>query len=150
MHQQGNSLIRWILRHRRELAAATGPVLLVALLLAALPLLLAVAVVEKRTTSTRKNLAVLALVGFLARTAAWLWRDLRGLPHGAWHPCAQCGKPVEEPSRASYCSPECRRYARLERDARGFDPLSADRAARRLRHLRDEVRVDPLLSEIPS
>ena len=122
---------------------------MVVLLFAALPLLLALAVVERRTTNRRKNLPGVALTRLLARAAVWLWRDLRGIPHARWHPCAQCGKPIEEPSRASSCSPLCRRHARLERDAEGFDPLIAERAARRLRDVRGEVPIDPTLSEIP-
>jgi hypothetical protein len=33
-----------------------------------------------------------------------------------WHACGQCGVPIEPPSRAEYCSPTCRRYARLRRE----------------------------------
>lgn len=149
MHQQGNSLTRWIHRHRRELATAAGLALVVMLLFAALPLLVALSVVERRTTNRRKNLAGVALARLLAQAAVWLWRDLRGVPHGRWHPCAQCGIPIEEPSRARYCSSACRRYARLERDARAFDPVIAERAGRRLRVLRDDAWSDPALSEIP-
>lgn len=33
-----------------------------------------------------------------------------------WHACGQCGVPIEPPSRVEYCSPTCRRYARLRRE----------------------------------
>jgi hypothetical protein len=78
-----------------------------------------------------------------------LWRDLRGVPHGRWHPCAQCRAPIEEPSRAWYCSPGCRRFARLERDAEAFDPEIAERARERLRRLQRQADTDPALVEIP-
>ncbi|HZL19872.1 MAG TPA: hypothetical protein VFG23_19210 [Polyangia bacterium] len=32
------------------------------------------------------------------------------------HPCSQCGSPIGAPSRAAFCSPACRTYARLERE----------------------------------
>lgn len=32
------------------------------------------------------------------------------------HPCSGCGHPIGAPSRAAYCSPQCRQYARLERE----------------------------------
>jgi hypothetical protein len=32
------------------------------------------------------------------------------------HPCGQCGRPIGAPSRAEFCSPACRRYARFERE----------------------------------
>jgi hypothetical protein len=35
----------------------------------------------------------------------------------SWHPCEQCGQPIERPSRAHYCSQACRRYARIRREA---------------------------------
>jgi hypothetical protein len=48
------------------------------------------------------------------------------------HPCVQCGKPIGAPSRAAYCSPGCREYARLERAKRESD-------ARALAAFGDEV-----------
>jgi hypothetical protein len=42
-----------------------------------------------------------------------LWRGR----NADWHACGQCGVPIEPPSRAEYCSPSCRRYARLQREA---------------------------------
>lgn len=43
--------------------------------------------------------------------ALWRRRD------AGWRACGQCGVPIEPPSRAEYCSPSCRRYARLQREA---------------------------------
>ncbi len=43
--------------------------------------------------------------------ALWRRRD------AGWHACGQCGVPIEPPSRVEYCSPSCRRYARLQREA---------------------------------
>jgi hypothetical protein len=43
----------------------------------------------------------------------------------SWHPCAQCGAPIDRPSRAAYCSAACRRYARLRREA-AEDPELAE------------------------
>ena len=42
---------------------------------------------------------------------------LFGRPQRGWHPCLQCGVPIEPPSRAEFCSPACRRYDRLRRMA---------------------------------
>jgi hypothetical protein len=149
MHHQASSLARWIRWHRRELAAGVALVLVVAVFLFALPLLLALALLESRTSRKRKHPIGLVLAGMLAKATLWLWRDLRGAPHGRWHPCAQCQAPIEAPSRAWYCSPACQRYARLERDARAFDAVIAERAQRRLRRMHDDARIDPTLSEIP-
>src|SRR5436190_1057863 len=40
---------------------------------------------------------------------------LFGRPKVGCHGCAQCGAPIEPPSRAEFCSPVCRRYARLRK-----------------------------------
>jgi hypothetical protein len=73
------------------------------------------------------------------------------MPQSKWHPCAQCGTPIEEPSRAAYCSHACRTYARLERAALDHDPPIAARAERRLRNLRlrELADTDPRLEEVP-
>lgn len=49
--------------------------------------------------------------------AAGIGGYLVGRRGGETHPCAQCGAPIGHPSRASYCSPACRKYAALERAA---------------------------------
>jgi hypothetical protein len=149
MHHQPNSLIRWVLWHRRELAAGIALIFIACLFLVALPPLLLLALVELRASRRRKRVIGLVLAGLLTRVVCWLWRDLRRVPHGRWHPCAHCGIPIEEPSRARYCSSACRRYARLERDARAFDSVIAERAEHRLRMLCDDAFIDPALSEIP-
>jgi hypothetical protein len=46
-----------------------------------------------------------------------LWRKRESDRRGSdWHACGQCGVPIEPPSRVEYCSPTCRRYARLRRE----------------------------------
>ncbi len=136
MHPHVIALSRWLRAHRYQLTLAAGLLGAMVLLAAATPLLLAMAGIEwKRSRRRGRMLSVLLLV-LLARGARWLWLETRGIPHKAWHPCAQCGAPIEAPSRAAYCSHACRNYTRLERDALDTDPRIAERAERRLRNLR--------------
>jgi hypothetical protein len=145
MHTQRIALTRWLIWHRRQLAAGTALIAVSTLLVFMGPLLLAVAALEWKRARRRNRLLGLALTVLLARTVIWLWHELRNLPHGAWHPCAQCGTPIEGPSKAWYCSPGCRRYARLEHASRGGD----EQAAARLERLRRSDRYDPALAEVP-
>ena len=87
----------------------------------------------------------------LLRALRWVWCELTDTPHGPWHPCAQCGVPIGDRSRAAYCSHVCRRYARLERDAQANDPRIADRAERRLRAIRLQKLADqnPDWTDVP-
>ena len=141
-----NSATRWLSRHRYQLAAATGLVLVAAVLLGAAPLLLALAAVEWK--QRHRRLLGLAVLGLLARTDVWLWQEFRGLPHGRWHSCVHCGTPIEEPSRAEYCSPACRRVARLERERCSPDPWISERPEARL-HALARTATNPALAEIP-
>ena len=149
MHSHGIALWRWLRWHRLQLAAATGLVGVAALLLFTGPALLVRAAVEWKYSRRRSRVLSLALLGLLARAVVWLWLELRGLPHGQWQPCAQCGAPIEAPSRARFCSPFCRRYARLEGDAHSSNPGIAERAETRLRLVWSANAVDPESSEIP-
>jgi hypothetical protein len=149
MHVHGIPPRQWIGSRRRELAAGTALAVVATAMMAVGPLLLALAVVEWKYSHRRRRLLALAMLAALARAALWLWRDLRGAPHGRWHPCASCGGPIEAPSRARYCSPGCRRRARLESDARAFDPWIAERARTRLDALAQTSPANPELSEIP-
>jgi hypothetical protein len=99
----------------------------------------------------RQALMSVLLLNMLLQAAHVLWCRLRHIPPGKWHPCAQCGRPIEEPSRAAYCSNACRTYARLKRDALDHDPLVAARGERRLRNLRlrELADTDPRLEEVP-
>lgn len=54
--------------------------------------------------------ALIVLSGLAIAHLFWRKRD------STWHACGQCGVPIEPPSRAEYCSPTCRRYARLRRE----------------------------------
>ena len=149
MHSHGIALRRWLSWHRYQLAAGAAFALVAAVLVTAGPALLAAAAIEWKYTRRRNRVLSLALLGLLARGLVWLWQELRGLPHGWWHPCAQCGAPIEAPSQAWYCSPACRRYARLERDARSPNPWLADRAESRLRLVTRANDADPASSDIP-
>lgn len=146
---------RWISDHRHQIAIATCLTILLAFLVCVAPILLALAIVESRQTHGRRlprnRLCGLIALSFLANSVRWLWNELQGAPQRPWHPCAQCGRPIEAPSRAAYCSHECRTYARLQREALDSDPLIAERAARRLRNkrLRDLADNDPHLDEVP-
>jgi hypothetical protein len=145
MQTQGTALWRWLCRQRRELAAGAALVVVIVLFICLAPSLLAMAAIEWKHGRRRERLRSLALALLLLRALAWFWRDLRGVPHGRWHACMQCGAPIEEPSRARYCSHACRRYTRLARHAAGGDEQAAARLVR-LRRLAD---IDPALNEIP-
>ena len=132
---------------RRELLLATWLLAVAAALVYLAPLLLALALIESRSRRRRRGVALIALA-MLVAALAWTWRELRGLPCPGWHPCARCGFPIEPRSQACYCSPACRRNARLERDARAFDPHLAEREKRRLR-LREQAALDPEPTDIP-
>jgi hypothetical protein len=142
-----NPLWRWLSWHRYQLAAAVALVLITACLLYSAPWLLVLAAVEWKLGHRR--LLGLAILGLLGRTIVWLWQEVRGLPHGRWHSCIQCGTPIEEPSQASYCSPACRRFARLERELGSPDPWVAERAAVHLQALAARTTTDPAVAEIP-
>jgi hypothetical protein len=113
MHSHGIALWRWLTWHRYQLALASGLVFVAALFLASAPVLLVIGAFEWK--SSHRRLLGLAIFGLLTRSVA----------------CAQCGAPIEAPSKAWYCSPACRRYARLERDTRSPDPWLAERAETR-------------------
>jgi hypothetical protein len=147
MQAQGIALLRWLSWHRYQLAIATALVLVMVVLLSAAPVLLVIGAFEWK--AGHRRFLGLAIFGLLGRSSVWLWQELFGTPHAQWHPCAQCGAPIEAPSRAWYCSPHCRRYARLEQDARSPDPWLAERAAVRLGLLARASAADPELSEIP-
>jgi len=69
---------------------------------------------RQRGRGTGLRVAELAL----ALLAAWLGLRRHGRTFGpAWHPCEQCGAPIDKPSRARYCSEACRRYTRLRHHA---------------------------------
>lgn len=149
MHDQGIALWRWLSWHRLQIAAVTALISVAALLLFTGPALLVAAALEWKYSRRPNRLLSLAVLGVFSRTVVWLWQELRNLPHGEWHPCAQCGAPIEAPSQAWYCSPACRRYARLDRDARSPDPWHAEQAETRLRLVWNAGVVDPESSEIP-
>jgi hypothetical protein len=145
---------RWLSAHRRELLLGlclTGVLCLIAI---GTTLLLPIATIEwwqRNNHHKRHALMSVSLLTMLLRTAHVLWCKLRHIPRSKWHPCAQCGHPIEEPSRAAYCSHACRTYARLERDALDHDPRISARAERRLRNRRLRALADgnPELQEVP-
>lgn len=153
MHDHRTVLWRRLWTHRRDLALAAATAVAAAALLLAGPWLLLLAAVEWKTAKPRQHrrLLGLAVANQLWRLLAWLWRELAGAPHRPWHPCAQCGRPIEAPSRAAYCSHACRGYARLERDAQADDPRIAGRAERRLRAIRLQqlAEREPAWVEVP-
>jgi hypothetical protein len=151
MRHQATAAARWLPTHRYQLELTAALLLASALLVAVAPVLLVVAAIEWKQSRKRKRLLAVALLTQLVKAVGWLWDELHGAPHGPWHPCAQCHRPIEEPSRAAYCSHACRSYARLERDARANDPRIADRADRRLRalRLRELAAQDPQWVEVP-
>lgn len=147
MQAHGIALWRWLSIHRYQIGVGAALVAVAATLAFVGPLLVLAGALEWKRGSRR--LLGFALAGLMWRALVWLWLELDGAPHGRWHPCVQCGQPIEEPSRAWYCSPTCRRYARLERDARAFDPHLARHALERLERLSKPSTPDPALEEIP-
>jgi len=139
--------------HRYPIALGVALACTVAMLVVATPWLLVIALIEHRYggAKRRRRLIGLACIAVLAYAARWLWREMHGIPHRAWHACAQCGRPIEAPSRAAYCSHACRTYARLERDALDNDPRIAERAERRIRNmrLREVAHATPEWEEVP-
>ena len=153
MHHQANGPIIRSLRgaaatlskHRTRIAVGAALILFIWALVWLAPLILALALVERRRRRRRFSLlATLALIG----AVAWLWRELTRNPHephGAWHPCRQCGYPIPNTSRAHYCSPGCRRIARLTARVAVGD----ERAAWRLARLTRKDDVNPAWGEVP-
>jgi hypothetical protein len=96
------------------------PALGVYLLWRALPYLIGFAtlwVLLARLRAPRSRALPLAEL-LLALVAARYGLRRQGRGFGpSWHPCEQCGHPIDRPSRASYCSQACRRYARMRRSA---------------------------------
>jgi hypothetical protein len=114
----------------------------------ATPWLLTLALVERHQSQLRRQLLGLIILAALGQAVVWLWHELGRHPfepRGPWHPCQQCGFPITDKSRARYCSPSCRRLARLASNAT-FD----ERAALRLARLqRPASTYDPATAEIP-
>ena len=154
MQPHVNGAFRWISAHRYELALITCLLITLALLICAAPFLLALAALESQQDHHRRGrnrLCGLIVLSALIKAVRWFWFELNQIPHHRWHACAQCGRPIEEPSRAAYCSHTCRSYARLEREALDNDPRMTARAERRLRNLRlrQLADADPQLEEVP-
>src|SRR6266851_2011944 len=128
MQAQGIALWRWLCWRRREIWIGVTLVVAVAVLMFVGPWLLLLAAVEWKTSRRRRaRLLGLVLTVLLVRAVVRLWQEFWDVPHGRWHPCMQCGHPIEAPSRAWYCSPSCRRYAQLERRAAGGDERATNR-----------------------
>jgi hypothetical protein len=136
MHGHRTALWRWLCDHRHELALTIALAVTSSVLAVLGPMLLTLALVENLTNNRKRRPVGLTVTFALAEAVVWVWHELRDESHGRWHPCVQCGRPIDEPSRAAYCSDACRSYARLERDAQANDPRIADRAKRRLRTIR--------------
>jgi hypothetical protein len=104
-------LIRWALGGYRVGCFLAGLALVILLVIFG-PLALAIIF----ATPTNGDKAVLAGLGALYLVCVRAcFREALGRRADNGHPCGQCGAPIEPPSRAEYCSPACRRYARLAR-----------------------------------
>jgi hypothetical protein len=58
------------------------------------------------------DLLLVAVLVLAFRRYGWLrW------PRPGWYPCEQCGRPIERPSRARFCSTGCRSLHRLQQRA---------------------------------
>lgn len=61
-----------------------------------------------------RTMIALALESTLALVLSAFGLRRRGGRIGpSWHPCENCGAPIEKPSRAAYCSQACRRDANI-------------------------------------
>jgi ribosomal protein L34E len=90
------------------LSAASALIIGVALTVALVSTLAAGSRQRRGRSKPHPELIVVAAFGIVY--ALWRKREPK------WHACGQCGVPIEPPSRAEYCSPTCRRYARLQRE----------------------------------
>jgi hypothetical protein len=123
----GEALVSAIRRAARLVRWATPRLILPAaglyLIWLALPYLLLLGVLlvlvsrhRRDSRRRRRGIGVAELVIALVAANYGLRRQGRGFGP-SWHPCEQCGHPIDKPSRARYCSEACRRYARLRRAA---------------------------------
>jgi hypothetical protein len=142
MHQQPNPA-QLVWQHRRELALSLLLITLATTLVALTPPLLLIAALQEQRPRRRSH--PLRVLQNIWDALAWSWRQLHRLPRPGWHPCEQCGFPIEPPSRACFCSKACRRYGRLRLRAASGD----ERAAARHERLRRLADLDPALTEIP-
>jgi hypothetical protein len=134
--------------HRRRLAAAAGLLLVAAMFVFAAPWLLGLALVEHHRTGRKRRLLGLVALAALGRAVFWLWREIWRHPlepRGPWHPCQQCGFSIPNCSRARFCTPLCRRLARLQ----GRVDAGDERAAWRLAALTRDDRGDAAFGEVP-
>jgi hypothetical protein len=99
MQPHVNPVHRWLSNNRYQRSLTAALIATVALLLAAAPLLLLVALLETRWRRSKRRrrtrLVGLIALALLAKTVRWLWNELHGAPQRPWHPCAQCGRPIE-------------------------------------------------------
>ena len=141
-------LARAVWFHRHQFAVAAALLVAAGLLVSAAPWLLALALLEHHQSGRRKRLFGRIVLAALGRAVLWLWREVWRHPlepRGPWHPCRQCGFPITNRSRARYCSPLCRRLARLQMRADAGD----ERATARLAWLTQEDKHDPAWGEVP-
>jgi aromatic ring hydroxylase len=108
MHLQSNETRAALCVLRFILLGALSALIVGTALVLALFVSIAQASQRKHRGLTRPALIVTSALAI----AYLLWhkRDSK------WHACGQCGVPIVPPSRAEYCSPTCRRYARLRRE----------------------------------
>jgi hypothetical protein len=134
--------------HRHRLYAGAALALTVGLFVLAAPWLLTLAVLEHHRTGRKKRLLGLIVLTGLGKAVLWLWREVWRHPfepHGPWHACKECGYPISNRSRAGFCSPLCRRLARLRTRVNAGDEL----AQRRLDRLTRDDNHNPDWGEVP-
>ncbi len=71
---------------------------------------------KRRSGSKGLTVALVESTLALALSAFGLRRQGHRLTP-AWHPCENCGAPIDLPSRAAYCSQACRRDANIRHRA---------------------------------
>jgi hypothetical protein len=134
--------------HRHRLGAGAALAFMFGLFVVAAPWLLALALLEQHRTGRRKHLLGLIALAGLGKAVLWLWREVWRHPfepRGLWHACRECGYPISNRSRACFCSPLCRRLARLRTSADAGD----ERAQSRLDWLTREGKHNPDWGKVP-
>ena len=116
MQLKGNGVqVAWRILRFILIGATSALVIGAALVVALVVAITAGSRDKRRRNSAHPELIVASAVAIVL--VLWKKRE------SDWHACGQCGVPIEPPSRAEYCSPPCRRYARLRREE--FDRRSA-------------------------
>lgn len=71
----------------------------------------------RRPKTSKGVIAALVESTLALALSAFGLRRTRGRIGPSWHPCEECGQPIDAPSKAAFCSESCRRHQSLRRRA---------------------------------